>query len=301
MCGGDELRASCATLGLELVETAPRVVLVDLRVAGAAARAAAIGDDVPRIIVGTPEQRLSIGALGPGGPLTAGSADAAVLGPLIRSALPSIARERTRVVTVTSARGGAGRTLCVANLARRLAREQTVVVVDATGTGGLGWWLAAPARPWSELEVVAGELRSEHVALVATTVGPQLLLVGGAPTAPSLQALEGTVAAAVELGEIVLIDAPALADERTRACVARSDRVLVLSYADSASSAALAVADLPSEAWIIASQGPIVGAFRELPRDERAIGEAAAGPAAVRGALGRAYDELAELIGIDSA
>ena len=52
---------------------------------------------------------------------------------------------------------------------------------------------------------------------------------------------------------------------------------------------------------MIAAQGPIEGAFRELPRDERAVSDATRGPEDVGGALGRAYDELAELLAIDSA
>ena len=56
---------------------------------------------------------------------------------------------------MTAARGGVGRTLCTANLVRRLAESCAVLAVDATGTGALGWWLGVDPRPWSELEVVS--------------------------------------------------------------------------------------------------------------------------------------------------
>jgi len=42
-------------------------------------------------------------------------------------------------------------------------------------------------------------------------------------------------------------------------------------------------------------------AFRALPRDEAAIGAALSGRRAAGGALGRAYDELAELIALDAS
>jgi len=75
----------------------------------------------------------------------------------------------------------------------------------------------------------------------------------------------------------------------------------VLSYADAASTAALATAELPSSAWLIGSQAPISGAFRVLPRDERSIGDALERRGRASGPLGRAYDELAELLAIDAS
>ena len=297
--GGDELRAACETLGLE-GSSSPRIVLVDLRCAGAAEQAAALAPDIPRILIGTPEQAACVGALGANGTGVVGSADPAVIGPLIAQLLPRPARDRTRVVTVTAARGGVGRTLCAANLVRRLAETCTVLALDVTGTGALGWWLGVETRPWSELEVVSGELRAEHVELVATSIVPRLSIVGGAPAAPSLEVLTATISAARSLADIVVIDAPLLADVRGQVCVSRSDRVLVLSYADPASRAVLAAADVPESAWLVGSQAAIDGAFRVLPRDESAVGETLDHPGPVSGALGRAYDELADLLAIDA-
>jgi hypothetical protein len=176
-----------------------------------------------------------------------------------------------------------------------------VLAIDATGTGGLGWWLGVEPRPWSELEALAAELRADHLEVVATPIGPRLSLVGGPPTAPTPDVLAAVVAAARDLADLVLVDAPLLADERTRRVVVRSDRVLVHSYADAASCATLATADLPADAWVLGSQGQLAGAFRTLPRDEAAIADALVGRGAVRGALGHAYDDVAELLAIDAS
>jgi Mrp family chromosome partitioning ATPase len=300
ICGGDELRTACEILGLEPATASPRLVLVDLRLADAAARAAAYPADVPRIVIATPEQAGLLAVLGDDRTLVSASTDAAAIGPLVARALPHLVRERTSVVTLTAARGGTGRTLCTANLARRLAADRTVVAVDATGTGALGWWLGVDARPWSEIESLAEELRPEHVELVATAVGPRLSIVGGAPMPPSADALAMTIAAARELADLVLVDLPLLADERARVATARSDRVLVLAYSDVASRAALASADVPPAAWVIGSQGEVDDSFRVLPHDVEAVASAIGRRGAVGGALGRAYDELAELLAIDA-
>ncbi|HEX9269472.1 MAG TPA: ParA family protein [Candidatus Limnocylindria bacterium] len=299
VCGGVELRETCVLLDLEPVDAAPQLVLVDLREPGAARAAAVFAGPIPRIIVGTDEQRACIAALG-GPAFVTASAEPAAIGPLVLAALPLAPRDRTRIVAVTAARGGAGRTLCVANLARRLASARSVIGVDGTGTGALGWWLGVEARPWAELEVLADELRQEHLGLVATTVAPRLSLIGGAPLLPSRAVLRATLAAAIEIADVVIVDAPPLADERARECIERADRVLVLSYSDVASLATLAAAEVPETAWLIASQAPLENAFRSLPRDERSIADAVGPRSAVGGGLGRAYDELAELLVIDS-
>ncbi len=300
ICGGAELRSACLVLGLEETRSAPRLVLVDLRSADEALRAAAFSPDIQRIVVASPEQASVVAAIGGDRVLVAATADPADLGPLVARALPRAVPERTRVITVTAARGGTGRTLCAANLGRRLAADRTVMTVDATGTGALGWWLGADARPWSELEALAAELRAEHVELVATSVTSRLSVVGGAPAVPTAEVLATTIGAARELADIVLVDAPLLGDERARAASIRSDRTLVFSYADAASRAILAAAHVPASVWIIGSQGPLAGAFRTLPRDERSVGDALRDRARIGGALGRAYDELAELLAIDA-
>ncbi len=300
ICGGDELRSACEILGLEPATGVPRLVIVDLRAPGAATEASTFAADIPRIVVATAEQAASLAALGAERIAVAPSADAAILGPLVARSLPVATRDRTRVVTVTAARGGTGRTLCAASLARHLAADRTVLAIDATGTGALGWWLGVAPRSWSELEALTGELRDEHVELVATTVSPRLSLVGGPPAIPSASVLELTIAAARTLADVVLVDAPLLSDERARLAAARSDRVLVFSYPDPASLAALAEAELPDSAWLLGSQGALVDAFRVLPRDEPAVAAALSRRGPMGGALGRAYAELGELLAIDA-
>ncbi len=300
ICGGAELRAACEVLGLEPAASVPRLVIVDLRSPGAALEASAFPAEIPRIVVATEEQAAPLAALGAGRIQVAASTDPAVLGPLVARSLPAAARERTRIVTLTAARGGAGRTICAAALARRLAADRTVMAIDATGTGTLGWWLGATPRSWSELEALVGELRDEHVALVATAIAPRLSLVGGPPAIPSSAVLEATISAARVLADVVLVDAPLLSDERARLAAERSDRVLVFSYADPASRAAVAEAEVPAGAWLIGSQAPVDEAFRVLPRDEASVAAALARRGPIGGALGRAYDELGDLLAIDA-
>ena len=69
--------------------------------------------------------------------------------------------------------------------------------------------------------------------------------------------------------------------------------------------AALATSELPPGAWIIGSQSTasaMIGReiFRSLPRSDRDIAAAAGGARVVGGALGAAYDELADLLLIDT-
>ena len=177
--------------------------------------------------------------------------------------------------------------------------------LDLTGDGTLSWWLGVTAAGWADLEDLADELTAEHLGVVATEAAPGLRVVGGPPYGPSIRLAQSAFRAALELSEIVLIDAPILADERTRRLIGSVDRVIVMSYDDPISIAALASADVPEGAWVIASQSlatSIAGreVFRALPRAESAIAAATTRPSALDGVLGRAYDELAEVVGIDA-
>lgn len=306
ICGGDDLRAAAATLGLEPSDTGrPDLVLVDLRDASACVRAAAIESGIPRVAVAGESERALAAALGYDASSIAATCEPAALGPLVVAALPRTPRRATRVVVVTGVRGGVGRSLLVANLARRLASRLTVAAVDATGTGALGWWLQCAPRAWTELEGLTDELTAEHLAVVATE-SAGLRVIGGAPVAPTRALAESTVRAAASLAELVFVDSPVLADDRGRALAALADRVLMLSYDDPLSLATLDASEVPSGAWLVASQSRTArigehAAFRALPRDEAAIGTALSGRRAVLGALGRAYDELAELIALDAS
>lgn len=281
-------------------EAPPQLVLVDLRDSDAALAAAAFPATLPRVAVVTAEQRDLLSATGATVP-TAISTDPAVLGPLIAAVSPRWARGATRVIVVTSGRGGVGRTLLVANLARRLAAVRSVLAVDLTASGALGWWLGVSARPWQDVASLTDELRAEHLALVAVEAAPRLLLIGGPPDAPPAALAAAALAAARDLVDLVIVDSPPVADPVARAAVAAADRVLVLTYDDAVSRAILEAAPVPSTAWSVGAQGPVERAFRVLPRDERSIAEAMTQRHQVRGALGAAYDELAGLLAIDAS
>jgi len=306
VCGGDDLRVAAATLGLELSDTArPDVILVDLRDPASCAAAAALDSAIPRVAVAGENERALAAALGYDASSIAATCEPAALGPLVVAALPRAPRRATRVVVITGVRGGVGRTLLVANLARRLATRLGLAAVDATGTGALGWWLQCSPRAWTELEGLTDELTAEHLAVVAVeTAGVRV--IGGPPIAPTRALAESTVRAAASLAELVIVDAPVLADERGRALATLADRVLVLSYDDPLSLATIEASDVPADAWLMCSQSraPRLGeraAFRALPRDEGAVAAAFSGRREAGGALGRAYDELAELIALDAS
>jgi hypothetical protein len=306
ICGGAELRAAAHALGLESCdEGRPDLVLVDLRDAAACAAAAAIDSAVPRVAVAGEAERALTAALGYDPSAIAATCEPAALGPLIVAALPRIPRRATRLLVITGARGGVGRTLLVANLARRLAGRVAVAAVDATGTGALGWWLGCAPRTWTELEGLTDELTAEHLSVVAAE-SAGVRVIGGAPVAPTRALAESTVRAAMSLAELVLVDAPVLADDRARALAAVADRVVVLSYDDPLSLATLDAGEVPADAWLMASQSRTarIGerpAFRVLPRDEAAVSAALTSRRAAGGVLGRAYDELAELIALDAS
>lgn len=288
-----------AARALDLDQSAsPQLVLVDLRDPAAAAAAGAFPAALPRVAVVTEEQRELLTASG-ATVATAISTDPVVLGPLIAAVTPRSTRGATRVIVVTAARGGVGRTLLVANLATRLAAARSVLAVDLTASGALGWWLGTVPRPWVEVAPLTDELAADHLAVLAVEAGPRLSVIGGPPHMPAVELASAAIAAALDLVDLVLVDAPSLADPVTRAAMAAADRVLALSYSDAVSRAVRDAAALPESAWWIGAQGPVDDAFRSFPRDERSIADALAGRRPVRGPLGAAYDELAELLAID--
>ena len=307
LLGGPELVRAALALGLEVSDEHPDVALIDLRDPSSVSGAAALPSGLPRVVIADPAQRAIARALATPLDRIAASCEPAVLGPLVASAVPSVRPGRTRLVLVSAARGGTGRTLLVANLARRIAVHRSTVVLDMTGTGGAGWWLGVTPRPWSDIEGLGLELSAEHLAVVAEEAGPELRVIGGAPHAPTVAAALATARAATGMAELVLVDAPLLAEDRTRALLDLADRTLILTYADPASRGTQDATAIPGACWRIASQAPGRPdpsgheVFFSLPRDESAVATAIASHGIARGRLGHAYDVLAALVTEDMA
>ena len=305
VCGGDELRATATALGIEIVDHAPQLALVDLRDPSALADAARVPRDLARIVVVAEAQAELCGALGISQSAVATSCEPAVIGPMI-AALVTQSRSATRSVLITSVRGGVGRSLLAANLALRLGRSRSVFALDACGAGGLAWWLGVNAAGWDDLEGLSDELTSDHLAVVAAEARPGVRIAGGPPVAPSAMLTRSVLHAALDLADLVLIDAPVLAEQRTRDLMKLVDRVLLVTYDDPISVAALASVALDDHVWLIASQSratEILGrdVFQSLPRADRDVADAASGNRAIRGALARAYDDLADVLALDAS
>lgn len=291
-------------LGLERVDELAEVVLVDLADPEAVGKAAEIAPDVPRVAIARAEQERLLRAAGCAVPMASSAAPEAI-GPLVAAAVPARRRGATRLVVVTGPSGGAGRTLLVAGLAARLSARASVLVLDATGSGSAAWWLRLAPGSWSDLEGLVEELTTEHLAVVAAE-RERLRVIGGVSPMPSVPLLAATARAAVRIADVVLVDAPALFDERTRALIDDADRVLVVSTDDPAALSAIDASIDEERVWWIASRcrAERLGAhptFRALPDDPAAVRAAVRGPSIVGGALGRAYDELAEILTIDIA
>jgi hypothetical protein len=294
-------------LGIEIA--APQkagVAVVDLRDAEFVSRAAALPRELPRVVVIDEQRRALVDALGFPSSAIALTCEPAVLGPLIASVMPVARRQATRSIVITSVRGGTGRTLLAANLARRLSRQRPTLAIDLTGSGDLAWWLGANPSSWRELEGMSEELNADHLAVLATEISPGLRLAGGPPVAPSAPLGLAILRAGLDLAELLVVDAANLAEPRTQTIAERADRLIVLSYSDPVSLAALEGVDLRADAWLIGSQGSSLAiggreTFRVLPRDEEAVTAAANGPRAAGGTLGAAYDDLVTVIAIDAS
>lgn len=301
--GGEALQESVKALGFEVADPG-MVMVVDVADHDAVARAAACVAEIPRVFVCAPDAAALLAAIGVGSDRIAADSDPAVLGPILTRALPHPLRPATRTIGVSGVRGGVGRTLLVTNLARRMAAHRHVCVVDATGSGAVAWWLRCEPRPWPELEALADELSADQLAVIASEAGDRVRVVGGQGATPSAAILDATVRAAVRLDDLVIVDLPSVFEAATRSIRPRMDRLLILAYDEPQSIDALDREALDG-AWLIGSQSRATrigghAAFRSLPRDETALRAALGARAAVGGALGRAYDDLARLLVIDA-
>lgn len=300
---GPALAEAASTLGLEPVDERPEVVLLDLADADAVRAASAIDPSVPRIVLADGEHAELLRALGAGSFRVAASSKPGAIGPLLAATLPVRPPRATRLVVVTGPVGGSGRTLLAVNLAARLATRGSVVLLDLTGSGSAAWWLRVTPSPWSDLEGLIDELTPEHLGVVAAE-RDGVRVVGAAGPMPSPRLAVAAARAAVGLADLVVVDAPAIADDRAQAIAGFADRVLLVAPDDPVSAAALAQLG-PSDHWLIGSRcrGQRLGGravMRSLPDDPAAVRAAARDGGAVAGALGRAYDDLAELLAIDA-
>ena len=303
--GGPELRAGVVALGLEPVTEDPEIALIDARDREAVGRAAAVHVQVPRVVVAFETDLALIGALGLDPSHVVTSAEPAVLGPALMRVRPQRPRAATRIVVATGVRGGVGRSLLAANLALRIATRLRVCVIDGTGHGAVSWWLRCTPRPWTEFEGLVEELTADHLSVMAEQIGSGMRVVGGTSVAPTPALLGATIRAAAGLADLVIVDAPLRNDPLARAAVSLADRVLVLAYDDPWSKLMLDTDPPSDDEWLIASQMKMPSlhgrhAFRAMPRDESAVSSAVASRSVAKGALGKAYDELAELLVIDA-
>lgn len=303
--GGDDLRASVIALGFEPTEIArAQVAVVDARDRAQLAAASVLPQSLPRLTVAAAEDAPFFAAIGLDSARVVTSIEPARIGPALVALIPRSKRGPTKLVVITGVRGGVGRTLLTANLALRIAKRLRVCAIDATGTGALAWWLRASPKPWSDAEAIAAEMSEEHLPVIADA-GGGARVVGGPGVAPSAAALHATVRVTTAIDDLVIVDAPLASDANARVLADGADRRVVLAY-DDPCSALLLEADPPRERdWLIAAQSrrpSIAGhtAFRALPRDESAVASSASSRSQTGGALGRAYDDLAELVTIDA-
>jgi hypothetical protein len=293
-------------LGFEVVDVErAHVAVVDARDRDVLARAAALPPALPRLTIVARDDEAFFTALGMDPARVVTSVEPAVVGPALVALMPVAARGVTRVVTITGSRGGVGRTLLTANLARRIAKRLRVCAIDATGTGALAWWLRASPKPWVEIEAVADELTAEQLSLVADADTDGLRVIGGPLVAPSPAALSAVVRVASGAHDLLIVDAPVACDPLAHALTEVADRRVILTYDDPWSVLLLETTSVGERDWLIASQSNVrvvAGhqTFRGLPRDESSVAAAISSRASAGGALGRAYDDLAELLVIDA-
>lgn len=295
---GEALRRAATTLGLELVAEGPDVVLLDAADPAALAEAGAIDPAVPRIVLADPAPVL-LRAVGRGTFRLAGDASAAAIGPLIADLAPVPARRRTRTIVVTGVAGGCGRTLLAVELGLRLARRG-VLLIDLTGTGAAAWRLGVEIGPWSDLEGLISELAPEHLGVLAAD-RDGVRVLGGAGPMPSPALALAVVKVAAAAADLVIVDAPVPSDERTSVVLGIADRILHVVPGEAGRVTPRTVP--PEGAWVIASRdtgGRAGEVFRSLPDDPSSVRASRPG-IPIGGALGRAIDDLAEVLAIDSA
>lgn len=140
----------------------------------------------------------------------------------------------SRIIVITSGKGGVGKTTCTANLGMAIAqRGHTVAVVDADfGLRNLDLLLGLENRiVYTAVEVLAGECRLEQ-ALVKDKRQPKLALLPAAQnrtkdavTPDQMKQLVGSLA---EAYEYILIDCPAGIEMGFQNAIASAQEAIVV-------------------------------------------------------------------------
>ncbi|GAB4210504.1 MAG: septum site-determining protein MinD [Synechococcales cyanobacterium] len=140
----------------------------------------------------------------------------------------------SRVIVITSGKGGVGKTTVTANLGTALARQgQTVAVIDADfGLRNLDLLLGLENRVvYTAVEVISGECRLEQ-ALVKDKRTPGLVLLPAAQTrnktAISPQHMQDLVQRLQQDYSLVLIDCPAGIEQGFRNAIAGATEAIIV-------------------------------------------------------------------------
>ncbi len=141
----------------------------------------------------------------------------------------------SRVIVVTSGKGGVGKTTITANLGTALAQlDQSVVVIDADfGLRNLDLLLGLENRVvYTAVEVISGECRLEQ-ALVKDKRNPNLALLPAAQTrnktAVSANQMHRLIQELASRYTYILIDCPAGIEQGFRNAIAGATEALIVS------------------------------------------------------------------------
>lgn len=140
----------------------------------------------------------------------------------------------SRVIVITSGKGGVGKTTCAANLGMALAqREQTVAVVDADfGLRNLDLLLGLENRiVYTAVEVIAGECRLDQ-AVVKDKRQPNLVLLPAAQNrtkdAVTPEQMRELIQSLAKKYDYVLIDSPAGIEMGFQNAIAGANEAIII-------------------------------------------------------------------------
>ena len=140
----------------------------------------------------------------------------------------------SRIIVITSGKGGVGKTTCTANLGMALAkRGRNVAVIDADfGLRNLDLLLGLENRiVYTAMEVISGECRLEQ-ALVKDKREPRLVLLPAAQNrmkdAVTPEQMKQVVAMLVDRYDYILIDSPAGIEQGFQNAIAPAQEGLIV-------------------------------------------------------------------------